>query len=49
MTHNTTRYMKQFDTMIRPSLSYKHSTLHFISALRLVAVLLVMMIGVQSA
>ena len=48
MTHNTTRYMKLFDTMISPFLSYKHSTLHFISALRLAAVLLVMIVVAQS-
>ena len=41
MTHNTTHDMKQFDMMIHPSLSYRHSTLRFTRcALRLAAVLL---------
>ena len=48
MTHNTTHDMKQFDTMIHPSISFKHSTLHFTRrALRLVAMLPVMIVGVQ--
>ena len=46
MTHNTTYDMKQFDTMIHPPLSYRHSTLRFTTrALRLAAVLLVMIVG----
>ena len=49
MTPDTTHDMKQFDTMIHPSLSYRHSTFHFTRrALRLAAVLLVMIVGVQS-
>lgn len=45
MTQYMTRYMKQFDAMIRSSLNFKQYTLHFTRALRLAAVLLVMMVG----
>ena len=40
-----TRYMKQFDMMIRSSINYKQYTLRFTRALRLAAVLLVMMVA----
>ena len=45
MTQYMTRSMKQFDTMIRSSLNYKQYTLHFTRALRLAAVLLVLVMG----
>ena len=47
MTHNTPRDMKQFDTMIHPSISYRlgSSCPEFVEG---AAVLLVMMVGVQS-
>ena len=47
MTQYMTRYMKQFDTM-KTSLNFKRYTLHFTGALRLAALLLVMIVGVQS-
>ena len=47
MTQYMTRYMNKFDTM-KTSLNFKRYTLHFTGALRLAAVLMGMMLGVQS-
>ena len=47
MTQYMTRYMNKFDMMRNSSLNFKRYTLHFTGALRLAAVLLVMMVGVQ--
>lgn len=45
MTHDMTRYMNKFDTMTRSSLNIKRHTLHFTRALRMAAVLVLLLVG----